>query len=61
VRRGDLVRIDGEMINGLPYLGIYIKLVDHNHLSYSPAFPTCEIITPRGLKFVRMERIHMVL
>ena len=65
MRKGDLVKIDGEMINGytwvMPYLGIYMKLVDHNHMSYSPAFPTCEILTPRGLKLIRMERIHLVL
>ncbi len=65
MKKGDLVKIEGEMINGytwvMPYLGIYMKLVDHNHMSYSPAFPTCEILTPRGLKFVRMERIHVLL
>jgi hypothetical protein len=65
MKKGDLVKIEGEMINGytwvMPYLGIYVKLVDHNHMSYSPAFPTCEILTSRGLKIVRMERIHLVL
>lgn len=65
MKPGDLVKIEGEMINGytwvMPYLGIYMKLVDHNHMSYSPAFPTCEILTPRGLKLIRMERIHLVL
>jgi hypothetical protein len=65
MKPGDLVKIEGEMINGytwvMPYLGIYMKLVDHNHMSYSPAFPTCEILTPRGLKIVRMERIHVLL
>lgn len=64
MRKGDLVKIEGEMINGytwaMPYLGIYMKLIDHNHPSYSLAFPTCEILTPRGLKLIRMERIRWV-
>lgn len=59
---GDLVRIEGEMINGytwkVPTLGIYLRTIPHDHPSYSPSFPACEILTPRGVRLIQLERVH---
>lgn len=62
MKPGDLVRIDGRMINSytfvIPTLGIYLKDVNWNHPSYSSAFPRCEILTSRGEKhIIGLERI----
>jgi len=62
MKPGDLVRIDGRMINSytfvIPTLGIYLKDVNWNHPSYSSAFPRCEILTSRGGKhIIGLERI----
>lgn len=63
MKPGDLVIIDGQMINNfytfvVPTLGIYLKDVNWNHPSYSSAFPRCEILTSRGEKhIIGLERI----
>ena len=64
MKRGDLVQIKGKMINtytyALPYLGIYLNHIPWNHPSYSPSFPMCEILTPSGVKLIKLERIFPV-
>ena len=61
MKRGDLVRIDGQMINSytfvVPTLGIYLKDI---HRSYSPLFPSCEILTSHGIKIIGLERIKPI-
>jgi hypothetical protein len=64
MKPGDLVRIEGVMINSYTYAmdftGIYLRDVPLNHPGYSPSFPTCEILTPQGVKLIRLERIKPV-
>jgi hypothetical protein len=64
MKRGDLVRIDGQMINFWMYkietLGIYLKDIPQNHKHYSPSFPSCEILTSRGIKQIGLERIKPI-
>lgn len=65
MKMGDLVRIEGRMINGYTWvmesLGIFLGNVPWNHPSYSPSFPTCEILTQQGVKLIGIERIRCVL
>ena len=65
MKRGDLVRIEGRMINSYTWvmesLGIFLGNVPWNHPSYSPSFPTCEILTQQGVKLIGIERIRWVL
>ena len=65
MKTGDLVRIEGRMINNYTWvmesLGIFLGNVPWNHPSYSPSFPTCEILTQQGVKLIGIERIRWVL
>ena len=65
MKMGDLVRIEGRMINSYTWvmesLGIFLGNVPWNHPSYSPSFPTCEILTQQGVKLIGIERIRWVL
>lgn len=65
MKPGDLVRIEGRMINSYTWvmesLGIFLGNVPWNHPSYSPSFPTCEILTQQGVKLIGIERIRWVL
>jgi len=65
MKTGDLVRIEGRMINSYTWvmesLGIFLGNVPWNHPSYSPSFPTCEILTQQGVKLIGIERIRWVL
>jgi hypothetical protein len=64
MKPGDLVRVEGRMINSgtwvMESLGIFLGNIPWNHPSYSPSFPSCEILTRQGVKLIGLERIRCV-
>jgi len=64
MKPGDLVRIEGKMINHytwvMPSIGIYLDDVRYDHPDYSPSFPSCKILTPQGVKLIQLDRIHKI-
>lgn len=64
MKLGDLVRLEGYLANGytwvMPSLGIYLGTVRYDDLRYSPAFPSCDVLTPRGIKMIGLERVKFL-
>lgn len=63
---GDVVTIESYRVNSssslafaVPAIGIYVRIVPYNHPKYSPSFPSCEILTPQGVRFVNVEDVRL--
>lgn len=66
MKRGDLVRVEswhfgsGDFKHTQSLLGIFLRILPYDHPLQTPSFPTCEILSPSGVKLIGAERISLV-